>query len=168
MDLFIEYLNKPDIKDWFIMTLPKKVKQKIHIETSMCEWEPFQNKFKCKKCGFVSPRSTIKRNCNAGQPQKPPNMAQRAVNFGKAAVQHVATGGKHCSEEQKQARFAICNSNQCGYFIAHENGGTCGHKKCGCRIRNNGKIMDKLSWADSSCPVGKWGPITAKNPENGV
>jgi len=132
-----------------------------------CVFEPYRNKFKCKYCGLVVPRNTVKSNCKA-QNKNPPDIIKKGKNFTKAIIKHIKSGRKHCSEEEKKQRYEICKSNQCGLFRKYGNGGICAHDDCGCLIRSNGKFLDKLSWADSSCPVGKWGPIIVKNPENGV
>lgn len=120
-----------------------------------CEWEPYENKFKCKHCGFIVPRNTINRICQFHVP----SMAKRVTNLAQAVVKHVQTGLKHCTTEQRQKRLEICQSNQCGLF----KDGICAHEDCGCYIRNKGKFFDKLSWADSKCPVGLWGPEKSEN-----
>lgn len=135
-----------------------------------CEWEPFKDKFICKNCGFIVNNNKIKKNCKAGKKlaKKPPKMTQRVQNLGKAVVNHMKTGRKHCTPEQRQERFDICKTNECGFFIKRgQEDGVCGHEKCGCYIRAKGKFLDKLSWADSECPVGMWKKIEEK-PENGV
>ena len=162
MDLLLDLLNGAN--DVFTKTLSKKITMTLNSNAKHCKWEPFGDKFKCSECGFVSPRSTIKRNCST-KPE-PPSMVKRAVNFTKAVTQHVMTGRKHCSEEQKAERFNICKSNQCGLFLPNGEGGICSHDKCGCYIRSNGQFMDKLSWAESKCPVDMWGPIIQKDEEN--
>lgn len=105
-----------------------------------------------------------------GPGQKAATMAEKAANFAQAAVVHITTGMKACTNEEKAERYKICSSNQCGYFLAHGENGVCGHSKCGCVIRSGGRIIDKLTWADSKCPVGLWGAIEKndENPENGV
>ena len=130
-----------------------------------CQWEPFEDKFKCGLCGFVVSRNTIRKNCTSFKEVKkePPGLIQQAVNFGKATINHLAHGIKHCTEEQKQDRYNKCSKNMCGLFRPHGDGGVCAHDECGCFIRSNGKFMDKLSWADSKCPEGYWGPIEEKD-----
>jgi len=136
-----------------------------------CIWEPFEDEYKCKNCGFTVPRNTIKKTCSnfrSGTPKDIPSISQRMINFGKAGFKHIMTGGKHCTPEQKRERYEICTSNKCGLFKAYGTGGVCAHDDCGCFIRSNGKFLDKLSWADSKCPVDMWGPISTENDENGV
>lgn len=142
-----------------------------------CKWIPFDGKVKCEVCGAIAPSDKFKRNCIHTKHETPPegvkipSLAQRAVNFGKAAMKHVAEGMRHCTDEQKQERYDKCATNECGLFVVQNDKGVCAHSSCGCFIRGNRKFMDKLSWADSACPLGRWGPITEKNdetPEKGV
>lgn len=142
-----------------------------------CEWEPFEDRFKCKYCGLIVPIRKIRHRCAVQSTMPllpdPPGLMRRAANLGKAAVDHLKTGMQHVDDQQKANRFQICQSNQCGLFRTHgnEGGGICAHEDCGCYIRSNGRFMDKLSWATSKCPIGLWGPIEPKNienPENGV
>lgn len=92
---------------------------------------------------------------NAPAPS-PPSLLAKAANFASAAVQHVAAGAPRCTEEEVAARHAICVG--CEYFA----NSTC--TKCGCPVSRERTYLGKLSWADQSCPVGKWGPI--ERPEN--
>jgi hypothetical protein len=138
-----------------------------------CKWIPFGDKYRCEVCGFVVPNNTFHKNCGsvqrkvvAGKDKEIPNLLQRGVNLGKAVVKHAQGGFQHCTEEQKKARFAICQSNRCELFKVHGEGGICSHDDCGCYIRSNGKFMDKLSWAESKCPKEMWGPIEQKIPQS--
>lgn len=81
-------------------------------------------------------------------PHKKPGMIEKAANFAAAAIQHVAAGAPRATQEQIDARFAICQ--QCEHF----DGKSCG--KCGCPVIRERAFISKLSWADQSCPVGKW------------
>lgn len=80
-----------------------------------------------------------------------PAFLTKVANFATAAVQHVAAGAPRCTEEEVAARYAICTG--CEYFA----GGAC--TKCGCPVSRERTYISKLSWADQSCPVGKWGPV---------
>jgi hypothetical protein len=82
-------------------------------------------------------------------PEKP-SLAQRAVNFATAAASHVAAGAPAASSEEVSRRFAICQT--CEFY----DGKAC--TKCGCPVVREKQYISKLSWADQSCPVGKWGP----------
>lgn len=84
------------------------------------------------------------------RPRAPLSMAQKAINFAKAAAKHVASGAPMASDEEIARRFAICEA--CEHF----DGNACA--KCGCPVKREKAYLSKLSWADQSCPVGKWGP----------
>lgn len=134
-----------------------------------CQWEKYDDKYKCKYCGFIVPDNTFVKNCKANE-KEIPNIVKRGANFSRALFEHTKTGLKHCTNEEKMVRFEICQSNKCGLFRKHGNVGICAHDSCGCFIRNSGKFMDKLSWAESKCPVGLWGPTEKiqENTQNGV
>lgn len=80
--------------------------------------------------------------------QAGPTFLQKAKNFAAAAVQHVAAGAPMASDEEVARRFSICQG--CEFY----DGKAC--MKCGCPIVRESKFISKLSWADQSCPVGKW------------
>lgn len=79
----------------------------------------------------------------------PPSFLQKAKNFARAAVNHVASGMPQASDEEIERRFAICQG--CEFY----KDSSC--TKCGCPISRDRKFVSKLAWADQSCPVGKWG-----------
>jgi len=81
----------------------------------------------------------------------PPGLLQKAANFATSAAAHVAAGAPRCTQEQIDARFAICQA--CELF----DGKAC--TKCGCPIVREQAFVSKLSWAGEKCPVGKWGPV---------
>lgn len=62
--------------------------------------------------------------------------------------------GKKCTQEQIDARLAICNG--CEFYKNN----SC--LKCGCSLSREKNYMNKLYWADKSCPIGKWGPVESK------
>ncbi len=78
---------------------------------------------------------------------------QKAANFAAAAAKHIAAGAPLASDEEVARRFAICHG--CEFY----DGTAC--KKCGCPVKREKAFLSKLSWADQSCPVGKWGPHDA-------
>lgn len=82
--------------------------------------------------------------------KKLPSLARRAVNFSKAAIHHVKTGRKKRSTNGQLSCKAICRENHCGLYLSDVN--KCAHKNCGCNLDL------KISWADTKCPVGLWGP----------
>jgi len=91
-------------------------------------------------------------------PPAPPPLVQRLKNFSVAAISHVTAGHPTCTQEQVDERYAICR--ECPLFINHGNmKGICSHSSCGCNITNTLVFLNKLGWADQSCPIGKWGPI---------
>lgn len=83
-------------------------------------------------------------------PKTAVSLAQKAANFAASAAKHIAAGAPRCTQEQIDARFAICQA--CEHF----DGKAC--KKCGCPIRREQAFVSKLAWANEKCPVGKWGP----------
>lgn len=148
--------------------------------------------YQCIFCGFQVPTEHYVKECRADPqviaqkleqnklqrevlpPIKPPSIMARAKNLAKAGIKHLTTGLHHCSPEDRIERFQICQSNQCKLFLRNPHDptrGVCSHESCGCFIRAQGEFMDKLSWAESECPVGLWGPVepeSPENPENGV
>jgi hypothetical protein len=124
----------------------------------------------CQKCGFKGPSRSARKRCSGkaqeGKPRKSrlpqnfeltgtgaPPFLKKAANFAASAAKHVAAGMPQATDEQVAARFAICQG--CEHF----DGSAC--KQCGCPIVRQKKFLSKLSWADSECPVGKWGPVSS-------
>ena len=70
----------------------------------------------------------------------------------KSNIDKVPNERKECSQEQIDNRLAICQG--CEFY---ENNSCL---KCGCTLNRDKNYMNKLLWADQSCPVGKWGQIT--------
>lgn len=81
------------------------------------------------------------------------SLPQKAANFAKSAAKHLAAGMPRCTDEQVAERFAICQG--CEHF----DGKAC--RQCGCSVVRERKFVSKLSWANESCPVGKWGPVSS-------
>lgn len=111
----------------------------------------------CTKCGtrIVSEDGPPPLLCSmpfskTDQEQEPAvPFSTKVKNFISATSEHINNGGKLCSEEQIEQRYAICQG--CEHFV----NSSCG--KCGCPIVRNKRFISKLSWASSECPVGKWG-----------
>lgn len=78
-----------------------------------------------------------------------PPLSQRIANFAASAAKHVAAGMPMATQEQINARYAICQ--ECEFFT----GGAC--SECGCPLVRERRFISKLSWAHEACPVGKWG-----------
>lgn len=88
------------------------------------------------------------------------SLFHKASNFIVAASCHAAAGAPQCSKEEIDRRFAICQTNECGFF----DGSACA--KCGCKVSRVKRFLSKLAWADQSCPdtPPRWGPILPGNP----
>ena len=81
------------------------------------------------------------------------SLLTKARSFVTAAASHVAAGMPQATDDEVARRFAICQG--CEHF----DGRAC--KKCGCPVVREKKFLSKLSWANESCPVGKWGPVSS-------
>ena len=123
---------------------------------------------KCTVCGVdvqcVS--CSCHRNCDGFQPQTPatpthgpgteqmparsaPGFLEKVRNFAAATAQHVAAGLPMASDAEIIRRHDICLG--CEHLV--DNACT----QCGCPVARVRGYVSKLSWADSECPVGKWG-----------
>jgi hypothetical protein len=80
-----------------------------------------------------------------------PGFLEKLRNFATAAAGHVAAGMPMASDEEIIRRHDICL--QC----EHLQNNAC--TQCGCPVARVRGYVSKLSWADQSCPAGKWGPI---------
>ena len=78
-----------------------------------------------------------------------PGFLEKLRNFATAAVDHVAAGMPMASDEEIIRRHDIC----LGCEFLQDNACT----QCGCPVARVRGYVSKLSWADSECPVGKWG-----------
>jgi len=90
------------------------------------------------------------RPCGAAS-RPAPSLLQKAANFATSAAAHVAAGMPQASQEQIDARYAICQT--CEHF----DGKAC--RLCGCPVVREKAFVSKLSWANEKCPAGKWGPV---------
>lgn len=121
------------------------------------------DKLRCTACGsrypFVAGRFHAQCKSGLEQEAKPivvedspvldaPSFLQKAKNFAKAAVSHIAAGMPLASDEEIDRRFAICQS--CPFL--KDNACT----KCGCPVAREKKFISKLAWADQKCPEGHW------------
>jgi hypothetical protein len=74
----------------------------------------------------------------------------RIQTFLKSLFWHIYSGFPKSSQTEINRRYNICltcpsydNKNlQC--------------LECGCNINNKKKFLNKLAWADQSCPLNKW------------
>lgn len=92
---------------------------------------------------FVPPTCTV--------PYRDPRWHVLATRFLRAWTLHLLRGSPATPEHARAARLAICQT--CPEY----DGRKC--KKCGCGIKTTKAWLDKLGWADQSCPIGKWGPV---------
>jgi hypothetical protein len=81
-----------------------------------------------------------------------PGFLDKLRNFATAAVDHVAAGMPMASDDEIIRRHDICLG--CEHLV--DNACT----QCGCPVARVRGYVSKLSWADSECPVGKWGKST--------
>lgn len=90
-----------------------------------------------------------------------PGLANQAWNLtravGRAGVAFLRTGHLRATDEQREARLAICR--QCDRYDAEQV--RC--RECGCYL------PEKTSWISESCPLTppRWGPILPEAVESG-
>lgn len=77
-------------------------------------------------------------------PAEGPSLFQKAVNLGKAVVDHVAAGMHAADDATVESRWATCRA--CEMFDAEKV--VC--RACGCHLEI------KIRWAEQKCPIGKW------------
>lgn len=119
----------------------------------LCELYESPEGWRCRNCDQqpVKLATRFKRYC--GQVVQPPSPARRLANFSLAAINHFVAGSPTCSQEQIDARLAICQA--CPLFIRDKSNpdvGVCGHKECGCNLTNTQRYLNALAWSDKSCP----------------
>lgn len=88
-------------------------------------------------------------------PEQPPTYATMAKSFAAAMAKHVASGGTLCTQEQIDARLAICAT--CPHLI----GKRC--NLCGCGCTRTKTFLNKLALPTSQCPdtPPRWEAIAA-------
>jgi hypothetical protein len=67
---------------------------------------------------------------------------------------HVRRGLPKSSQAEIEARYNICIS--CDMFESK----TSECLVCGCNINKKRVFLNKLAWADQSCPIGKWSKLS--------
>lgn len=102
----------------------------------------------CDVCGRATRNPRSVRVCT-GTPRSAPGFLEKVKNFATAAVDHVAAGMPMASDDEIIRRHDIC----LGCEFLQDNACT----QCGCPVARVRGYGSKLSWADSECPVGKWG-----------
>ena len=104
------------------------------------------------KPGFVPPKPQPPAPAPDLTRTDAPSFLTKVKNFAVASAKHVAAGMPMASDEEIIRRHDICQA--CEFFRDN----AC--QKCGCPIVRAKQYVSKLSWADSECPVGKWGKET--------
>lgn len=77
-------------------------------------------------------------------------MFLKIKTFLKSLLFHIYSGFPKSTQEQIEKRYEICIA--CEKFNKEKS--ECG--VCGCAISRNRVFMNKLAWADQSCPLQKW------------
>lgn len=122
----------------------------VNITSSPTYWN------RCKSQDQIVDHETVKRETER-KVYVPPSLGKRVANFSIAAVKHVLVGMPTCTQEQVSSRIAICKGCEL-YRPDQENPevGICTHTSCGCNVGNELEFLNKLFWADQSCPLKKW------------
>jgi len=132
-----------------------------------CDWELLGetgekgNALRCRRCQRVV-RSTnvqLRAICRAAGPSSP-GTPKKLLNFTRAAIGHYLAGSPTCTQEEIEARLAICRG--CALYAAtpgDDSSGTCTHVGCGCSLSSQRRYLNKLAWADQACPLEKWPAI---------
>jgi rRNA maturation endonuclease Nob1 len=84
------------------------------------------------------------------------DLISKAVNYVKDTAEWVASGIPYRSKVAIDVIFTeVCQP--CEYFKQGPvfDYGTC--EKCGCPLKRAGRNRNKIAWATSKCPEGKWG-----------
>ena len=76
--------------------------------------------------------------------RRPPSLAKRAKNFGKALVKHTADLARRVDIEEYQYRISMCN--KCELRVKN----VCTHEDCGCYLE------EKAWWNSENCPINEW------------
>lgn len=77
-------------------------------------------------------------------------------NFAVSLWFHIYNGFPKATKLEILQRYQICL--ECAEFDSAKS--EC--SICGCRISNKSQFMNKLAWADQSCPLNKWTIIQRK------
>jgi hypothetical protein len=107
------------------------------------------------KPGFVPPKPQPPAPAPDLTRTDAPSFLTKVKNFAVASAKHVAAGMPMASDEEIIRRHDICMACE---FLKD---GAC--TKCGCPVVRAKQYVSKLSWADSECPVGKWGKETPQS-----
>jgi hypothetical protein len=95
-------------------------------------------------------------------PPPPPSIFKKLTHFAPALIGHVLGGMPSCTQEQIDARLAICRACPGGHYLPdpdNPNLGVC--TNCGCNAGREQKFLNKLGWADQACPAGYWTTVSS-------
>jgi orotate phosphoribosyltransferase len=107
------------------------------------------------------PATVPRVHCGCGRTYKMPDgvvmqspgLLRKGFNFALASVQHIFGSARTVDDPTREWRLSQCLSCTEFYDPVLE---TCTHIRCGCGIRKQRGIFDKLSWASERCPIGRW------------
>lgn len=80
-------------------------------------------------------------------------MISKIFRFIRSFFSHAYRNFPKSTQSEINKRYEICTS--CEFYDSVDS--VC--LKCGCNINNKKIFMNKLAWADQSCPIKKWEPI---------
>ncbi len=103
------------------------------------------------------------------RPALPP-LFKRLKNFSVAAIGHVLGGCPTCTQDEIDARLAVCQQCPGKHFAPEPDNpdlGICTHPECGCWASRQARFLNKLAWSDQKCPIGAW-PAGAAPPSRPI
>lgn len=121
-----------------------------------------RRRVRCSVCGFTtlptgSPLDRIFLECGGPTqfPDEAAGIAQKVGAFTLAVQKWIAAGRPFRDEQQIAAIFEVCAG--CPKFRPNkgsEDRGYC--RACGCRVRRQGGLLNKIKMLTENCPLGKW------------
>lgn len=122
-----------------------------------CNFEPYNDKYKCIKCGFISPilgrhycyATTTSETLSITENEQP-SLGMVIWNFTKATAKHLILGAPKRTQTEVTELYKICQ--ECELFRENR----CTHTSCGCNINDKLILLNKLYWATEHCPINKW------------
>jgi hypothetical protein len=125
------------------------------MNTDLCTFYAIDiDSYQCIKCGVVIqsedsvPIWPCRNTLQIKQQVKDNTFLKKCKNFIGALWLQIISGFRLCSDSEILSRYNICQ--KCEFF----NRGACSH--CGCPIFRDKKLLSKLSWRSSHCPIKKW------------
>jgi len=83
----------------------------------------------------------------------------RIKTFLKSLWFHIGAGLPKATQKQINERYQICRA--CVSFDSKKN--QC--FVCGCNVNTKRVFLNKLAWADQSCPLGRWEKINVNETQ---